>query len=89
MPVWVSEAQGKMQATDAEGDEMMKYEECESKVANLFASMEQMTSDTEKLRVLTKIVELEAKEIAVLMRVVDWFPPSTEVLVPVQDESRD
>ena len=49
----------------------MKFEVCESKVHNLLASMEQMTSTTEKLRVLTKIVEEQGKEIAELLRATD------------------
>ena len=49
----------------------MNYEMCESKVHNLLASMEQMTSTTEKLRVLTKIVEEQAKEIEELSAQLD------------------
>jgi predicted RNase H-like nuclease (RuvC/YqgF family) len=65
--------------------ETMTYEKCESKVNNLLASMEQMTSTTEKLRVLTKIVEEQAREIEELSARLEGIGYNE----PIQDESRD
>ena len=63
----------------------MKHETCESKVNNLLASMEQVTSPSEKLRILTLVVEEQANIIEELSAQLDRI----EYNAPIQDESRD
>ena len=65
---------------------MMKSEPCETQLNNLLARLKEVESPSEKLRIMEKALELQAKLIDMLIDVANG---SGEVPLPLQDESRD